>query len=362
MNKRMPMLIFFIMLYSTVVWAGFTGPSTIIQGNWGSGDADFGFESGDTMDSFPGLLLVDDADKIIIGDGVNLRIKIYDSAGNMGKNFTYKSITPIGGWPMNLKAKANVGIFTIYEKLQKYDYGGNLVWASNVPGFMDFWIADDGGIWLQKYANRNQYERYSPTGQLIKTYTERPLELGKVTEKPVDSSKVKITVTYPDKTYPLVLAGPYEKYQRDSSGKINAITGKLVKKFNECGKELGTLVLPVDQSRVVSPGGRGSDKVTALIEEYGQPVIAPNGDVYTWKRTPDNLLYSQMDLGGRSKCSFQCARCPKHSHSPRFIHRLGSNLETVFSGPRLRNRLRNFTINNSRQRVQFCRYGKQRRL
>jgi hypothetical protein len=33
-------------------------------------------------------------------------------------------------------------------------------------------------------------------------------------------------------------------------------------------------------------------------EEYGQPVIAPNGDVYNGKCTPDKYSILKMDLGG----------------------------------------------------------------
>ena len=32
----------------------------------------------------------------------------------------------------------------------------------------------------------------------------------------------------------------------------------------------------------------GREKIPNYIAEYGSPVIAPNGDVYAWKRTPTN--------------------------------------------------------------------------
>jgi hypothetical protein len=269
--------------------AAWQGPNNIVNMGWGNQPGQVAITYGDTEDDFPHVFKVDKSGNIVIGDSGNTRLQLFSAAGELTKIINSVGF-PLGttGWPLQWELLRDARIFAKRgEKYQIYDYQGNLVNQFNgVAAYIDeIVVLPDDSIVAYK-SDIKTYYLYSPTGQLVKTYTERPLELGKVTEKPVGSTKVKITVIYPDKTYPLILAGPYEKYQRDASGKLNAISGKLVKKFNECGKELGSLVLPVDQSRVVSPGGRGSDKVTALIEEYGQPVIAPNGDVYTWKRTP----------------------------------------------------------------------------
>lgn len=146
----------------------------------------------------------------------------------------------------------------------------------------------DGNIWVSLVQYRKQqYSLYSPAGQLIKTSTTRPLELGKVSEKRISANKYKITVTYPDKAYSLDMAGPFEKYVRDTNDFMYALSGKVVKKFGACGKELGSLTIPENQLNIIKPSGRGVEAVAELIAEYGQPVVAPNGDVYTWKRTPD---------------------------------------------------------------------------
>ncbi len=278
--------ILYLILQTTIAWAGFAGPSTIIQGNWGSGDTDFGFESGDTMDSFPGLVVVDEAGNVIIGDGVNSRIKIYDSSGNLQKSFSYKSISPGVGWPANLRAKATKGIFSIYEKLQKYDYGGNLVWAVVLSGFEDFWIAEDGGVWVQEYG-KSRYNNYSPTGQLIKTSAERPLELGRVQEESLGYRRYKTTVTYEDATYTIISEREYERFVRDNNKKLYAMNPGIVEKFSLCGKLLGQLEMP--KARTYSGDKIPGEEVYVFVhEEYGAPVVDIHGNVYTWKRTPDN--------------------------------------------------------------------------
>jgi len=289
--KNIYIIIFIVAMFlkATTVWAGFTGPSTIIQGSWGAGDANFGFESGDTLDSFPGLLVVDETGNIIIGDGVNLRVKIYDATGVWKTNFTYNGITvELGGWPTDLRAKANVGIFSIYEKLQKYDYNGNLVWSVAMNGFQNFWVTD-GGVWVQAYG-QSKYSLYSPTGQLIKTSTTRPLELGVAESGLKGSSGYLQRVKYPDRVFSFFI--PWKtmnSYQQDTRGNliVTAQTDSkdVVYKISACGKILGQLQMPADKGHIVQQ--LGSETFSELDYEYGKPVIAPNGDVYTWKRTPD---------------------------------------------------------------------------
>jgi hypothetical protein len=271
--KRL-IIILAILLQTSIAIAGFIGPTTMIEGPWGKGDNAFGFESGDTRDGFPSLLVIDEAGGIIIGDSINKRIKIYNAAGNLQANFSYKLINPTFGWPANLRAKANIGIFSLYEKLQKYDYNGNLVWAIDVPGAMDFWVSNDGGIWLQDYNNRNTYYLYSPTGQLIKTYTSRPPELGVASQTPLGNGQYKITVTYPDRVWSYLGRGMEPPYIRDVNGNLYSTGGTQAIRWNFCGKELARLTIP--------EGVTGDN-----YEEYGEAVVAPSGDVYTWKRTED---------------------------------------------------------------------------
>jgi hypothetical protein len=263
--------------------AGWQNPVEIIRGAWGNGPSQFFFGAGDTVDTFPRDIGIDSQGRLFINDESNLRIQIFANDGSLaGIIGAPQGVNTALGWPYNIYVHPSGTFVASYEGPHKffYDSSGNLVNKSNIYGAA---VPTTEGYFFE--VTKTQYALYSPTGQLIKTSSERPLELGKVSEKILGVKKTKITVTYPDKIYSLI--GLYEKYVRDTKGYLNAVSGKFVRKFNQCGTSVGSLAMPDDQSNVVRPGGNGQDEVRSLIAEYGQPVIAPNGDVYTWKRTPD---------------------------------------------------------------------------
>ena len=272
-------------------YAAWQGPTSVLEGGWGSAQGQFGIVSGDTTDEFPSMVAISSSGRILIGDGFNKRIQIFNIDGTINKIITpsgfpttYRLITY---WPLSLYICGDQNIYTERnEYIQIYDMGGGLI--KNLTNL------DGGIVYVDQQCNfythnpsANRYTLYSPIGQLIKTSTTRPLELGVVKEQTLSSDKYKITVSYPERVYSLVLSGPYERYIRDVNGYLYALSGKLVKKFNVCGRELGTLTLPENQVTIIPPVGQGFEERAQLIAQYGQPVIAPNGDVYTWKRTPD---------------------------------------------------------------------------
>jgi hypothetical protein len=155
--------------------------------------------------------------------------------------------------------------------------------------------------------DESKYYLYTPTGQLLKTYTERPLELGrKMAEKRLSDKSYNIRMQYPEGIYAFnVPTKRPDKLYRDAVKNLYVIQRLVdvtkaatetegeetvqhyrVLRYNFCGKETGRLELPQDQYEVI-----GRDNVVGIREqalaEYGQPIVAPNGDVYTWKRTPD---------------------------------------------------------------------------
>ena len=248
-----------VAMLASVAEAGWQGPTEVITGTWGANNEQFGISYGDTNDVFGGPFYILIDGRLIVTDLMNGRRKIYSGDGTLMK--VIKCVkSPIGEWNEECRIPLDDYIQT----------------------------TTDGNIWLGLIQYRKQqYSLYSPAGQLIKTSTTRPLELGVIKEQKLGESNYKITVSYPDREYSFSLKGPYEKYIRDSKKYIYALSGKAVKKFNTCGKELGSLSTPEDQSKLVRPGGRGLDALYDLIAEYGEPIVAPNGDVYTWKRTPD---------------------------------------------------------------------------
>jgi hypothetical protein len=239
-----------------ITFGKWTGPVEVVNGIWGKDDREFGVESGDISDRLPWLTAVLYDGKIVISDQVNGREIIYNSSGTL-----FKVV------PSRIQSGA--------ERIVNPEYPLYQYW--NVQGY-----TTEGNVWIKK----RKYLLKSATGQIIKTSTERPAELGIVQEKSLGSGKYKVTITYPDKIYTLN-KGPFSKYIRDNLGYINAIAGKSVEKFSYCGKSVDELLLPADKSKVMRPGGGGFEELSQVIVQYGEPVIASNGDVYTWKRTRD---------------------------------------------------------------------------
>jgi len=128
--------------------------------------------------------------------------------------------------------------------------------------------------------------QYALSGQLIKTTTKRPVELGLVTENGIGNGQYKITVTYPDKTWSYNDVGPMAAYLRDINGNLYGYGDTQAVRYTACGKTLATLTMPKTITSKKSWGPRVEPQITVL-EEYGSPIIAPNGDIYAWKRTPD---------------------------------------------------------------------------
>ena len=135
----------------------------------------------------------------------------------------------------------------------------------------------------------NNYMLKSPSGQILQSYTTRPAELGAVSQKTLNSTKAKITVQYPDKTWSYADVGRMSSYMRDTNGNLYGYGNTQVIRYTTCGKEVAMLMMPKKIVQETSRGPQVEPQVTVL-EEYGSPVIAPNGDVYTWKRTP--TIYS----------------------------------------------------------------------
>ncbi len=276
--------------FVSITYAAWEGLAEVVSMTWGQGNGQVGLESADTADTFPRSILISSDNKIAVGDIVNNRIIIFNTDGGLQKAFSPAGI-PAGARIAKIQWGFLSGgrlLIKLGDKYQIYDYNGNLQnQFSGVATYIGEIITlSDDSIVVYK-TDTKTYSFYSSTGQLIKTSTTRPLEVGIVKEQRIGDANYQITISYPDRNYTLKLKGPYEKYIRDSNDYIYAVSGKEVRRFDHCGKELASLSTPENQYKLIRSGGRGLDAIYDLVAEYGEPVIAPNGDVYTWKRTPD---------------------------------------------------------------------------
>ncbi len=273
-------------------FGGWSGPQEVITGTWGSGAGQFDFDAGDTTDFFPKEFGVDKDGHVVIPDEGNKRIVIYNSNGTI-KNTLYKpsslpDLDNSAGWPSGFILYTGGNSFAIDCDYQKTSGRGRrpfkiclIDYNSNILSKLDaaqVFPVETGYVLLKN----NIYSLYSPTGILIKTSAERLLELGVVSERPISESQYKLTIKYPDKTYELTTGGTFMRYVRDMKGYVYGVNDDSLWKFDQCGKQVGELLMPENQTETVTSK---TGKSLAIPVEYGQPVIAPSGDVYTWKKT-----------------------------------------------------------------------------
>ncbi len=284
-------------------WAG---PQEVVIGIWGSEPGQFYFGAGDNIafDEFPRNFGVDKNGMTLISDSGNKRIQIFTANGSLSKVITPPAELPardsLRGWPSELTVFNGGNSFVVscesqkgkvgYKKTKEcfLDYNG-IIAAKVLTG--EVYLIPDGYI-IFNY-NDKTYYRYSPTGTLISTSPTKPPELGQVTEKRIGKKEYQITVKYPDKEWVIIsdksigygVANPY----RDINGNLYLVYSKKVEKYDDKGKVIGELSIPANEGEkgVIPPGypGNAEPPRGKIIAQYGNPIMAPNGDIYTWMRS-----------------------------------------------------------------------------
>jgi hypothetical protein len=157
----------------------------------------------------------------------------------------------------------------------------------------------NGEIVLYNYGEGiNKYQKYSSVGELLATYDDKPLELGvERSHRALPDNQYLQLIEFEDVKFAIVTTGGIGGIVRDQAGFLygtESVSGikterrKRVHKFDKCSRKLGYLDLPEDDIRYEDTGiGDAPTTHVTVIEEYGPPVIGPDGSVYSWKRTPD---------------------------------------------------------------------------
>lgn len=254
-------LICLINIIAVNSFAGWSAQQDIIQGSWGASENQFGITYQDTSDFIPFFDITSDQ-KVVIRDGMNSRVKVYTSSGALELIVPYKT---------NLDYRD----LTIADK---YGFSGDFVGYGG------------GGANYFYRADQKLYINFSPTGQLIKTSTTRPLELGVVKgNSPVDGGYRHI-IEYPGQTYSFII--PFRvlnRFQRDLQGTLHVAaqssTTDAVFRVSKCGRIAGQMQMP--ENVFGEPEKIGIEDFKTYLEEYGNAVFGSDGNIYTWKRTPD---------------------------------------------------------------------------
>ena len=259
-------------------FASWQGPTIILTSSWGSAAGQIGISYGDSGDDFARSFGVSQSGNLVIADSINEVLHVFNSNGVFQREI--KNTFVWRGWPGDVLVNDECAVVNYVQFTQTFNIlTGALIGKADNMGGADYVNDDCSQIYSGGKAG---WKIYSPTGQLIRTMATRPLELGAVREKALADNKYKITMTYPDKTYTLTTNNTFMRYVRDMKGYVYGVNDDSLWKFDQCGRQVGELLMPEDQTETVTSK---TGKSLAIPVQYGQPVIAPNGDVYTWKQS-----------------------------------------------------------------------------
>jgi hypothetical protein len=297
--SQLSLIMLFLCNYQA--YAAWNGPQVVVQGSWGSGEQEFGYRKGDIRDVFPDSVIVLSDGKIVVLDELSEKLKIFRADGTFLKSiqviaigFYRLDLDSIVGGKLDDKGKTKIGVYNI--STEKWLWIDNSTDIGYLPD-LTVYISDanhDIYIWN----NHDKGYRYSSTGTILDTYSTRPLIFGQeVSSQKKSDGNYSTVIRFDDMMYGCKTPTTFDSFTRDSLGYLYGIAhpGRgadlhyRVYKVTKCGNTIATLDFPPDKSHaiVIHDPPPATDIVT-VDEEYGKPVIAPNGDVYTWKRTPDN--------------------------------------------------------------------------
>ena len=301
MKKAISALIIYFILFGILplTYAAWQGPIELIVGQWGEDSHQFGIERGDTGDIFPKSFGVSNSGKVVIADNINEVLHIFNSDGSVWKNISKPVKRKWWPYTVIVNGECAVVAYTDYTHIFDLETGKLKSVANNIGGAS--YISNDC-LKIYVYKGSKKWKAYSLTGQLLETYKEKPLELGKV-KKLRKAEGYIYKIQYPDltdsrntKTYTLKLPEGVERFKRDMNGYLYVTslspgkhTNQIIFRYDQCEEAITKMQIPDSQYNITyitdKPHPIGYE--IELIVEYGKPVIAPNGDVYTWKRTPD---------------------------------------------------------------------------
>ena len=274
---KLSIVIFTSLLFSELSFAGWTGPSEVLSGTWGNNPGQFAIQYGDTSDTFPTTIDISPSGKIAITEDQTLdRVQIFNSTGQLANI--------INTFAFTIAFDTNENLYVSGGGFRKYDSSGKVVWSKTGTSYDALYALSSGDIIGYDKDNKN-YALFSPTGQLIKTSAERPLELGRVSEYPLGNRKYKTTVKYEDATYTIISEREYERFVRDNKKNLYAMNPGIVEKFSPCGKLIGRLDMP-EKKAFAGDKIPGEEQYVFIHDEYGAPVVDVNGNIYAWKKSP----------------------------------------------------------------------------
>ncbi len=273
------------------VYAAWIGPVDIFTIGFGSGVDQVAVEYGDIEDLYATLSDISSQGHIAISDELNGRVKIYDSQGTFIRNLVPPVPNPAD---QTLKPKfIGQNVVIPIKNYYFYSNAGDLL-ANPLSASGRSVFTEEANALLYEAIEPKQWLVYAPDGTLLNTFTEKPLELGHISQRDVSfqgNDIYRITVAFPNKEWKIISpSGPCGEYnyKQDNAGNLYCVGDQSIVRYSACGKEVSSFTIPEDIESVRVRGPGLEDDVTSL-EGYDSIEMADNGDVYTSKVTPTNF-------------------------------------------------------------------------
>jgi hypothetical protein len=121
-------------------------------------------------------------------------------------------------------------------------------------------------------------------GKVIAPLSQKDREAIIVRSMKITANTYRVTVVFADKNLVLDSEQDLKIAARDVNGFVYGIATDSIVRFDKNGKTNATLSLPRAHEELI-PAVPGQSAPRGVYIEYGEPVIAPNGDVYLGKKS-----------------------------------------------------------------------------
>lgn len=121
-------------------------------------------------------------------------------------------------------------------------------------------------------------------GKVIAPLSQKDREAIIVRSMKITANTYQVTAVFADKNAVLDSEQDFKIAVRDVHGFVYGIATDSIVRFDKNGKTTDTLSLPRAHEELIEVSGSAPRGVYI---EYGEPVIAPNGDVYVWQKSRD---------------------------------------------------------------------------
>jgi hypothetical protein len=121
-------------------------------------------------------------------------------------------------------------------------------------------------------------------GRAIAPLSQKDRDAVKVYSMKISATIYRITIVFPDKNVVVDSEEDFKIAMRDDAGFAYGVSTGMVIRFDKTGKKTAALPLPKAREMLSTVSIPGGHTTRGAYIQYGEPVIAPNGDVYVWQK------------------------------------------------------------------------------